>query len=166
MVEEKILFIVRHGKSTQDYLSVSDIDRPLKDRGIKDAHEMAGRIVKRDLYPDVIISSPAVRALHTAIIFSRVIGLQADEIVINEELYLADYDEILSVIKATDNSRKSLMIFGHNPGFTDLVNLLSGLEIENLPTTGLAVLRFKAAAWSDISKKNLTSEFVDYPHNS
>ena len=166
MAEEKILFIVRHGKSTQDYLSVSDIDRPLKDRGIKDAHEMAGRIVKRDLYPDVIISSPAVRALHTAIIFSRVIGLPADEIVINEELYLADYEEILSVVKATDNSRKALMIFGHNPGFTDLVNHLSGLEIDNLPTTGLAVLRFKADRWNDISKKHLTSEFVDFPHNS
>jgi phosphohistidine phosphatase len=165
MKEEKTLFIIRHGKSTWDYPGVSDIDRPLKDRGIKDAHEMAGRIVKMQLMPDCIVSSPAARALHTSIIFARVLNFSADEIIINEDLYHADSYQCLSVIKETDDSRNALMIFGHNPGFTELVNMLSRLELDNLPTTGLAILKFNTDNWKGISRKSLTSESFDSPHN-
>jgi phosphohistidine phosphatase len=166
MAGEKTLFIVRHGKSAWDNPGVSDIDRPLKDRGIKDSYDMAGRIVAKGARPDSIISSSAARALHTAIIFSRVLEFPADEIIINQDLYLAEYKEILAVITATDDSRNSLMIFGHNPGFTDLANYLSGLTIENVPTTGLVMLTFKTESWKGISKKCLSGEFFDYPQNA
>ncbi len=166
MAEEKLLFIVRHGKSTWDYPAVSDIDRPLKDRGIKDAYEMANRVLKNAILPDAVISSPAARALHTAIIFSRVLNFPADEIIINQDIYLAEYLEIMSVITSTDDSRKSLMIFGHNPGFTELANYLSRLNIDNIPTAGLVMLRFKADSWKGIGRKCLSSEFFDSPHNS
>jgi phosphohistidine phosphatase len=166
MTAEKVLFIVRHGKSSWELPSVSDIDRPLKDRGIKDAYDMANRMLKLASLPDAIISSPAVRALHTAIIFSRVLDFPADEIIINQDLYLAEHNEIMSVIAATDDSRKSLMIFGHNPGFTDLCNYLSGLKLDNLPTTGMVILKFKTENWKGVNKKCLSSEFFDSPHNS
>lgn len=166
MAGEKTLFIVRHGKSTWDYPGVADIDRPLKDKGISDAYEMAKRIAVKNICPDSIISSPAARALHTAIIFSRVFDFPADEIIINQDLYLAEIQEIMSVITATDDSRKSLMIFGHNPGFTDLADYLSTLNIENVPTTGLVQLKFKTESWKGISKKSLTGEFFDFPQNS
>lgn len=165
MKGEKILFIVRHGKSTWDYPGVADIDRPLKDRGINDAYEMAKRILKKNIRPDSIISSPAARALHTAIIFSRVFEYSTDEIIINQDLYLADAAEIMAVITATDNSRKSLMIFGHNPGFTEIANFLSGLNIENLPTAGLVMLKFNTESWKGVSKKCLADEFFDFPQN-
>ena len=166
MAGEKTLFIVRHGKSSWDYPAVSDIDRPLKDRGIKDAYEMANRILKKEFRPDSIISSPAVRALHTAIIFSRVLEFPCDEIIINQDIYLADVQEIMSVITATDDSRKALMIFGHNPGLTELANFLSGLNIENLPTTGLIILKFKTESWKGINRKCLSGELFDSPHNA
>lgn len=166
MTGEKTLFIVRHSKSSWDYPAVSDIDRPLKDRGIKDAYEMANRILKKEIRPDAIISSPAVRALHTAIIFSRVLDFPSDEIIINQDIYQADVQEIMSVITATNDSRKSLMIFGHNPGFTELTNYLSGLNIENVPTTGLVLLKFKTEKWKGISRKCLSGEFFDSPHNA
>jgi len=165
MAGEKRLFIIRHGKSTWEYPAVSDIDRPLKDRGIKDAYDMASRILGREMFPDIIISSPAVRALHTAIIFSRVLGLPPREIIINEDIYLAEAEEILSVISETHDSRNSLMIFGHNPGFTDLANNLSSLGIDNVPTTGIVVLTFKTDSWKGISRKSLKSEFFDSPNN-
>jgi len=165
MTEEKFLFIVRHGKSTWDYGGVSDIDRPLKDRGIRDSYEMADLVLKKKVLPDTIISSPAVRALHTAIIFSRVLDFPADEIIINQDLYLAEYNEILSVIKATDDSRKSLMIFGHNPGFSDLANYLSNLGIDNIPTAGLVLLKFNTDNWNGVSRKSLASEFFETPRN-
>lgn len=166
MTGEKTLFVVRHAKSSWDYPAVSDIDRPLKERGIKDAYEMANRVLKKACLPDSIISSPALRALHTAIIFSRVITFPADEIIINQDLYISQADQILSVIMATDNSRKSLMIFGHNPGFTELVNYLTELEIDNLPTTGLVMIRFKTDMWKGISKKCHIVEYFDFPHNA
>jgi len=165
MAGEKILFIVRHGKSTWDYPGVDDIDRPLKDRGISDAYEMAGRISGTGTLPDAIISSPAARALHTAIIFSRVLNFSPDEISIDQDLYLADTREIMTVIKSTDNSRNSLMIFGHNPGFTELANYLSSLNIENVPTCGLVRLKFKTESWNGIGKKCLADEFFDFPQN-
>jgi phosphohistidine phosphatase len=166
MIGEKTLFVVRHAKSSWDYPAVSDIDRPLKERGIKDAYEMANRIVKKAYLPDSIISSPALRALHTAIIFSRVLDFPAEDIIINQDLYLSEADHILSVITATDKSIKSLMIFGHNPGFTELVNYLTELEIDNLPTSGLVMIRFQTELWKGISKKCHIVEYFDFPHNA
>jgi phosphohistidine phosphatase len=166
MTDEKILFIVRHGKSSWDYPAVSDIDRSLKERGIKDAYDMAKRVLKKAYVPECIISSPALRALHTAIIFSRVLGFPVDEIIINQDLYLSEADKILSVITATDDSLKSLMVFGHNPGFTELVNYLSELDIDNLPTSGVVILRFNTEKWKGINKNCQVVEFFDYPHNT
>lgn len=159
----KHLFIVRHAKSTWDYPTISDIDRPLKDRGIKDAYEIANKVLIRAVLPDAIISSPAVRALHTAIIFARVINFPAEEIIINQDFYMADPSETLRIINETDDSRKSLMIFGHNPGFTELANYLSGMDIENIPTSGLVHLTFSTSKWKDISRKNLSGELFDVP---
>jgi phosphohistidine phosphatase len=165
MAGEKSLFIVRHGKSGWDYPSLADIDRPLIDRGIIDGYDIANRILKKGFIPEMIVTSPAIRALHTATIFARVIGIAPDKISIIEDLYLAEAHEILSVIADTDDECESLMIFGHNPGFTDLANKLSGLKLENLPTTGLVLLNFKTDSWKGISKKCVLSEFFDSPHN-
>ncbi len=166
MKGEKILFIVRHGKSSWEQVGVSDIDRPLKERGVKDAYEMANRVLKKGFHPDSIISSPALRALHTAIIFSRVLDYPVNEIIINQDMYLSEADRIFSIVSETDNSIGSLMIFGHNPGLTELVNYLSELDIDNLPTAGLVMLRFKSDNWKGISKNCQVLEYIDFPHNS
>ena len=165
MAADKILIIVRHGKSTWDYPGIADFDRPLKDRGIKDAYDMALRLKKHEILPDGIISSPAIRALHTAVIFSKVLEFPAENININQDLYLAEVDGIMSVVNGTDNSKDSLMIFGHNPGFTELVNYLSNLNLDNLPTSGIAILQFKTDNWAAIGKKCLSGEIFDSPHN-
>ncbi len=166
MKKEKLLFIVRHGKSSWDQTSLSDIDRPLKDRGVKDAYDMANRILKKGIHPDSILSSPALRALHTSIIFSRVLDFPVNEIIINQDLYLSEPDRILTIINETNNSINSLMVFGHNPALTELVNYLSELDIDNLPTAGLVMLRFQSDNWKGISKKCQILEYIDFPHNS
>lgn len=165
MAGEKILFIVRHGKSGWDYTGIEDIDRPLIERGIRDAHTMAEKLVKRGILPDCIISSPAIRAAHTAIIFSRVTGFPEKDIKLDEDLYLAETNDILKVVSGTEKTFNALMIFGHNPGFTELVNYLSGFRLDNLPTAGLVMLKFKTDSWKEINKKNLISEFFDSPNS-
>ena len=159
----KTLMIVRHGKSDWDFQSVKDIDRTLKERGIRDGYDMAGRLLDKDLIPDLIISSTANRAFHSALIFSRVLNLDGDTIIPDKMLYLADVEDILAVIYGCNDSIDKLMIFGHNPGFTDLVNYLSTLNVMNVPTTGVAVLEFNIDSWTKIDKSLLEREFFDFP---
>jgi phosphohistidine phosphatase len=165
MANKKTLFIVRHGKSTWDYEAVSDIDRPLKERGIKDAYEIAGRIKNKRQIPQRILSSPAIRALHTAIIFSRVLEVREEEIIISEGLFHADPAEIINLVGNSPGHIDSLMIFGHNPGFTSLSNILSNLSLDNVPTSGLVKLVFETDSWKKIGRKNLVEESFDFPSN-
>lgn len=161
----KTLFIIRHGKSDWDFRSVKDIDRTLKERGINDGYTMANRLLEKDLKPEIIISSTANRAFHSALIFSRVLNIDDDKIIPEKDLYFSGENDILSVIYGCNDNINRLMIFGHNPGFTDLVNYLSHLNISNVPTTGIVILNFDANSWSEISKSNLTNEYFDYPRN-
>jgi phosphohistidine phosphatase len=163
MKSYKQLFIVRHGKSSWEYENVDDIDRPLKVRGINDAYAMAKRLESRNKHPQLIISSPANRALHTSTIFARVLKYPLFNLRLNEVIYNGGEDEILQLIKETDDSVSSLMIFGHNPVFTDLSNLFLKDELDKLPTAGITSLNFKAEKWKDISAENVSTELVDYP---
>ncbi|MFC2104584.1 histidine phosphatase family protein [Bacteroidota bacterium] len=160
------LYIVRHGKSTWDIESVSDIDRPLKERGIRDGYTMAQRLLVQDRIPDKIISSPAVRALNSATIFARTFNLPYNKIEINEEIYHAGANIMLSLIKQTADNIKSLMVFGHNPTFTDLANYFLNDKIENVPTTGIVGLKFKTNSWADIDKSKPKEWFFDFPKNT
>ncbi len=161
----KRLFIVRHGKSSWDYDSVKDLDRPLKERGISDGYKMAERLVERELKPEIIISSPGIRALHSAVIFHRVLKLSREALRIDPDLYLADEQEILSVIYGLNDQINSVMIFGHNPGFTDFTNYISTLNLMNIPTTGLAILDFQIDNWNQIAREKLVKEYFDFPKN-
>lgn len=162
----KTLIMVRHGKSDWEYESVRDIDRSLKERGIRDGYKMAGKCADRGLNPELIVSSTATRAAHTAIIFNRVLRMSGESLVFTEDLYLSDMDGILSVIYGFDDSLDRIMIVGHNPGFTDLANYLSNLNIMNVPTSGMVVLQFDTGSWSRISRDNLGSAEFDFPRNS
>jgi len=163
MKSYKQLFIVRHGKSSWEYENVDDIDRPLKVKGINDAYAMAKRLESRNKHPQLIISSPANRALHTSTIFARVLKYPLNNLRLNEVIYNGGEDEILQLIKETDDSVSSVMIFGHNPVFTDLSNLFLKDELDKLPTAGITSLNFKAEKWKDISAENVSTELVDYP---
>ena len=159
----KTLVIVRHGKSTWEYEGVSDYDRPLKETGIFNSQSIAQKIKEKGINPDLIVSSPANRALHTALIFARELLYPLDKVVINSILYGESEKEILGLIKNTDNQFNNLFIFGHNPVFTDLPNLFLKQQIDNLPTSGVAILQFETTSWKDISKKILKSEILVFP---
>ena len=159
----KTLFIVRHGKSSWDFADIDDIDRPLLERGISNAYEMSNRLKIKNLIPDCIVSSPANRALHTANIFARELEVPYNNFYINKNLYF-DYEEkILDFIKNTDDKVGSLMIFGHNPTFTNFANKFVKNCIDNIPTAGIVILQFSCERWKEISKDNLKAEFFDFP---
>lgn len=160
----KNLYLVRHGKAVSDYYG-SDIDRSLKERGINDAYAMAERFVENNQIPELIISSTAARAMHTATIFARVFKLASSKIKLESDLYLADPHTILDFSCKIDDNTNSAIIVGHNPGLTDLSNFFLTEPIDNIPTSGIVGLHFDIDYWPGILNKRPIKSFFDYPKN-
>jgi phosphohistidine phosphatase len=158
----KKLVIIRHAKSSWDDPFLNDHDRPLAERGLKDAPKMAKRLEKKEILPDAIISSDAERAKATADIIAEHLDFPKKKIDFIKELYHGSAPQILSAIKKTDDSVKTLFLFGHNPGLNDLIWKLGG-EIDNLPTSGQFGFKFDVKNWDEISSKNAKVWFFDYP---
>ncbi len=159
------LAIIRHAKSTWDYGNISDFDRPLKESGITNAIGIAKKLTLKKIFPSLIISSPANRAIHTALILAREMHYPAENIKISSSLYSDSEEEILKLIKSTDDNIQTLFIFGHNPTFTYLSNYFLKEEIENIPTSGVVLLDFNVTSWADISKKTVEAEYFIFPKN-
>jgi len=159
----KILVIIRHGKSTWEYGPILDLDRPLKEIGISKTLEASQQLKKQNIDPDMIISSPAIRALHTALIVARELEYPSDKIRIDDNLYAESEEGILEFIKTTSDSINCLFIFGHNPKFTFLANHFLKQPIDNLPTSGVILLKFNALHWNEISKKTVQAEVSIFP---
>lgn len=146
----KKLYIVRHAKSSWDESEVSDHDRKLNERGNHDAPKMGELFRELGYIPDIIYSSSAKRALTTAKTISRKIGYPIEDIVVTHEIYDAMTSDLMKLINKVDDDNESLMLFGHNPSFTVLSNLLSDQYIDNIPTCGASVLELKVTSWNDV----------------
>ena len=158
MNQNKILHIARHAKSSWDLEDISDIDRPLTDKGIRKSYQVAEKIRHEYPAPELLVSSHAIRALHTAIIFASVFGISMDKIKISENIYNRQPEDILDLIKQTDNSITSLILFGHNPDFTDIVNTFAQKPVIDLPTSGIVTFEFKTESWKNIGVNNVISQ--------
>ena len=159
----KTLYLSRHAKSSWNNSNMSDHARPLNERGERDAPEMGNRLRKRKPQPTIIISSSAVRAETTATILAEAIDYPLSDIKIDERLYAAESSNVISIIHELDDAIDCAMLVGHNPTFTDLINTLSGSQIENVPTCGMAVLRFPTKTWSKIGQVQGELLDFDYP---
>jgi len=147
----KKLILVRHGKSSWDY-EVSDKDRPLKERGINDAYLVAKTYALHYKGGCQMISSPANRALHTAIIFGRVLNYPVDSLRIQSSCYDFSGEQVLEVIRSQDQKINTLFVFGHNYALTSLVNALGDQYIDNVPTAGLVEIHFETENWQTIDQ--------------
>ena len=121
----KTLLLIRHAKSSWDDLALPDKDRLLDDRGKRDAPKVGKRLAKRDVKPDLILSSPARRALRTAEIIARKLAYKLKNIVVDDRLYAVRADDLLKVIHKLGDKLKCVMLFAHNPELTALAHRLS-----------------------------------------
>ena len=158
----KTLILVRHAKSSWEDPALPDKERPLNDRGEHDAPKMGKRLAQRGVEPDLILSSPAQRALTTARIIAKKLDYKRKNIVVEEGLYPGGADTLLDVIRELDDKHECVMLFGHNPGLAELAHRLAG-EITDMPTCAAAELRFDAESWSTIGKAKLAQWALDYP---
>ena len=158
----KRLVICRHAKSDWDDPFLLDRERPLAPRGFRDSPEMALRLKKRGINPDLILTSDALRALQTAQITAEQLGIGAEKVVINKNLYHAGPDALMRQVRLTGPEVTTLLIFGHNPGMNELIDSL-GNPIDNLPTCGQYGVQFEVEKWEEIGAENAHFLFFDFP---
>jgi phosphohistidine phosphatase len=159
----KSLILVRHAKSSWKENNLPDFKRPLNKRGKRDAPFMGKLLKKMDIKPDYVISSPALRAAETARIICMEMGISEDKIRFDEDIYAAGDDDILEVINSVSDEVNVLMVFGHNPGLTDLSNLLSDRFIDNIPTAGVVILNYNSGKWSELHSQSCVIKHFEYP---
>ena len=147
----KTLVVIRHGKSSWEHPELKDYHRPLKQRGVNNAFSVAAKLVELGFTPDLFLSSPAVRALDTAIIIATNMAYPLEQILTNGDIYEASVHELLRVIAAVDDKHETVFVFGHNPGFTGLVNRLQDEQLFNLPTCGTMGIELAIDSWSEVA---------------
>ncbi len=160
----KRLMLARHAKSSWANPGQEDIDRPLNDRGERNAPEMGRRMLERGEVPDVVVSSPARRALATARLMAAELGIPREDIVIEDALYEASVQTWITVIAALPAGADAVLMVGHNPTLTDLANLLCReVQIDNIPTCGVLRLDYDLRKWAAVPRSSPADWSFDYP---
>lgn len=159
----KHLLLCRHAKSSWKDGTLTDFDRPLNKRGRQNAPEMGRKLRRRGVQPDLVVTSPALRALDTAKLLGRECGFPPKNILVLDSLYDSYPAKILQLIQGFDNGLDTVLIVGHNPEITILVNILGVLDIENVPTGGIVALDFAVDSWGDVDEEGAALNFFDYP---
>ena len=158
-----LLTLVRHAKSSWDDPALDDFDRPLNARGERDAPRMAVHVLRALGRPDRIVSSPAVRALRTARVFAETLGVTAERFDQRPRIYEASTETLLTLVQMLDDNDRHVMLFGHNPGFTDLAHRLARCSFDDMPTCAVVQIGFDAKAWSDADERGGMLRFYAFP---
>lgn len=156
----KNLTLVRHAKSSWEH-NVTDSKRPLAKKGINDANLVSKHIKKDFIEPDAVFSSPANRALTTCSIFSSNLNIPDQKIKVFNELYDFNGESVIRFIKSLNNDYNNVMIFGHNHAFTSISNIFGNKFIDNLPTSGVVIIKFDTDKWENIDKGQ--TELIVFP---
>jgi phosphohistidine phosphatase len=161
----KKLILVRHAKSSWQTAAQSDFDRPLNDRGHRDAPVMARRLKAKMPVIDAFISSPAKRAFTTAGYFADAYQLTEKQIIQVPRLYHAAPAVFGELINELDDALNTVVLFSHNPGITDFINKFTDVRIDNMPTCAIFAVEIDTAHWKEADAAGKKFLFFDYPKN-
>ena len=153
---------MRHGKSSLAEPGLSDFNRPLKNRGIKEAGFVVEKLNKSGIKPDRIVSSPANRAKSTAMLIAQGLKFPLEEVILEPALYDALLNDVLRIVATVSGKINTLMLFGHNPTFTDVANHF-GHPMFNLPTCGCVGFDLEIENWKDVSNASVKKSFQIFP---
>ena len=157
----KNLIIVRHCKSSWKDPRLSDFDRPLNKRGNIDGELMSNYLREKEKKIDKLILSTSIRTRLTSKYFIEKIHFNSISYL--DELYHASYSEIIKIISKIENNFNNIMVIGHNPGLTELINHFTDMRIYNIPTTGIIKVEFKEAKWSKITENKGKIVYKKFP---
>ena len=148
----KKLLLVRHASSEYAGLGVKDIDRVLNETGIQQAHAMAAYVKEKGICPDLLITSPSTRTRKTALFFVDSFGIGENKIQLVDEIYEAEPETLLAIIRGIPETIETLMLVGHNPSIALLSSYLSNQLIDRVPTCGVVDLIFNTSNWASIGQ--------------
>jgi len=157
------LILVRHAKSDWSVPGLKDFDRELNARGSNDAPRMGRKLYEMDVRPDLIISSPAMRAKQTAEFIAEQIRHDFDKILFNPDVYEASVRSLLSIINDIPDEHQKVMIIGHNPTFTYIAEYLTKKPFDNIPTCGMVDIEFSFSSWKEVSGDTGNLKWFIYP---
>ena len=159
----KTIILVRHAKSSWDDFSLKDEERPLTDRGKKNAPDMAKRLLKKKIPIDAILSSPAKRAKSTADFFAKEYDIPKKKIYLIPELYMASNEAFVKTIRNAPDKADSIALFSHNNGITQFANTLSETRIDHMPTCSVFAVKADIDSWDQFEPGKNEFYFFDYP---
>lgn len=159
----KILYLVRHAKAELGSHTKEDAKRTLTQRGIETAVKMGQRLFEQQVQPQWVVTSPAARTLATAELIADKLHVPAMSIQQEPKIYNASFKAWLDVIHDLDDQYERVMMVGHNPGITQVVNYLGGENIEIMPTTGVYAVSFDVDHWHAVHGQGATVLFFDSP---
>ena len=162
-MEVREVCFVRHAKSSWDRPGISDYDRPLDERGLRDAPRMAKEMQKMGLIPDFIITSGANRARSTAEYFRKEFDLPDEKFEVTDKLYEATPETVYKVIMSAPDEARFIYLFGHNPTFSWIANHLSGVHIDNVPTCGVVHAQISISSWKKFKPEHAGFVGFHYP---
>lgn len=157
------LTLIRHAKSSWSDPALTDFERPLNKRGNRDLPALGQRIAQFDLYPDLILSSGAVRAMTTAESVANALDIPPEEICEIPELYESCYETLLNVLQNQSDRYKHIMLFGHNPGLEMLGYFLTHESLAKFPTSAVMHIHLSVTRWSELAESCGTLTLFDYP---
>lgn len=158
----KVLYLLRHAKSSWKNETLQDIERPLNARGRRAAETMGRFLMKKKVFPDLVLSSSAVRARQTTDLLIAAAKLSSD-LRFDERIYEAGASKLLEVINQLEKGKESVLLVGHNPGLEELVELLTG-KTERMPTGTLSKIVLRASNWTSIGEQGGTLEWIVKPN--
>jgi phosphohistidine phosphatase len=157
----RTLLLLRHAKSSWDDPSLRDFDRPLNKRGLKAAPLIGRFMLKRDVRPGLVISSPAKRAKKTARLVAESAQLPSKPR-FDERIYEASAVQLLEVVSEIEDQAEEVMLVGHNPGLEELLLALTG-EVRRMPTAALARIKLDIEKWRDAPEAGGQLEWLVTP---
>lgn len=146
------LSLVRHAKSSWNDPELSDFERPLNERGRRDAPAMAQRLKHLHQRPELLLSSPALRAITTARIFARELGIAVESVQLSSSIYEAELDTLVELVRNLDPGIRHVLMFGHNPGFSELARWLARCPFQDMPTCAIVMLELSQPTWADLKR--------------
>lgn len=158
----KTLLLMRHASSGWDELSLADRARPLDEKGERELSRLTRRFAAKGPRPQLIVSSPALRALSTARALAAAFGLEGDEVRIDERLYCGSARALLDSLGEFDDALDCVAIVGHNPELTELAHHLAN-DIDFLPTCAIATIGFDASNWAEARRCKAVVTRLDTP---
>jgi phosphohistidine phosphatase len=159
----RTLYLIRHAKSDWE-TGLPDEERPLNARGLRNAPLMGQLLQAQGVQPDLIVSSPATRAHHTSRLIAAAVGYPEASIKLEPRIYEAMTATLQDVIQHLPDTAATVFLFGHNPGFTRVANVLCpDLSLDNLPTCGIVAIQFAVGSWRAVEAGTGSLLLLDYP---